>query len=344
MHILKQNILLSSLMILLSVHSFGQKKYIKKNRKEPVYSYGDSSTYARGLWNDTVRVFVGNHNGAVYYYNLKSEKSQLIFKMANVDEIRDIERSGNSILAMHSGTDGKIAVIQLDGGMKMISIPEWKGVFLDGLDVLGKRAFLMGDPVDGVFNLFHSQDGGLNWERCPGRIEAREGEAGFAASGTNVQILNDSTYVFVSGGTVSRFFKSTDNGTTWSDLVLPYYPGESIGAYSLCFADDSNGVIVGGDYKDVALGMNTCFYTHDGGESWLNAMQTVRGYRSCVYFKNGVFYACGTNGIDFSVDGGKEWIPFADGNYFTLSSTESQLIATTVKGNFQLFDLIDLKE
>lgn len=344
MRALKLNILLSSLMLLLSVSSFGQKKYIKKNRKEPVHYYGDSTTYARGLWNDTLRMFIGNHNGAIFYYNFQSDKSQLIFKMPNLDEIRDIERSGNSILAMHSGEDGKIAVIQLDGGMKMIALPEWKGVFLDGLDVLGKRAFLMGDPTDGIFNLFHSNNGGLTWERCTGSIAAREGEAGFAASGTNVQILNDSTYVFVSGGTISRFFKSTNNGATWSELVLPYYPGESIGPYSMCFEDALSGVLVGGDYKDASLGKNTCFYTSDGGESWLNAMETVRGYRSCVYFKNGVYYAAGTNGIDFSIDGGREWIPFADGNYFTLSSTETQLIATTVKGSFQLFDLIELKE
>jgi hypothetical protein len=331
-------------MLLVSAFSFGQKKYIKKNRKEPELFYGDSSTYARGLWNDSVRMFVGNHNGAIYYYNLQSGKTQLIFKMPNVDEIRDIERSGNAILAMHSGEDGKLAIIQLDGGMKLLALPEWKGIFFDGLDVLGKRAFLMGDPLDGYFSLFHSGDGGQSWSACSGKVPAREREAGFAASGTNVQILNDSTYVFVSGGMASRFFKSTDRGASWSDIDLPYYPGESIGGYSLCFADDSNGVIVGGDYKDIALGMNSCFYTKDGGESWYNAMKTVRGYRSCVYYKSGVFYACGTNGIDFSVDGGKEWIPFADGNYFTLSSTETQLIATTVKGHFQLFDLIELKE
>ena len=344
MHALKLNFLLSSLLILSSLNSFGQKKYIRKNQKEPVISYGDSSTYARGLWNDSTRVFIGNHNGAIFYYNLKTEKSHLIFKMQNVDEIRDIERSGDAILAMHSGVDGKIAIIQLDGGVKMLALPEWKGVFLDGLDVLGNRAFLMGDPVDSVFSLFHSQDGGRSWEPCSGKVQSRKGEAGFAASGSNVQILNDSTYVFVSGGLVSRFFKSTNNGASWTDLILPYYPGESIGGYSLCFADELNGVIVGGDYKDVSLGMNTCFYTKDGGESWFNAMKTVRGYRSCVYFKNGVFYACGTNGIDFSVDGGNEWIPFAEGNFFTLSSTETNLIATTIKGNIQLFELIELKE
>lgn len=341
---LKRNILLSSLCLLLAFLSYGQKKYTKKNRKVPVTTYGDSLIYARGLYNDSTRIFTGNSDGSVYYYNLSKEKSQLIFKMPDIDEIRDLEKSGSALIAMHSGDNGKLAIIQLDGGVKMLALPEWKGVFLDGLDILGKRAFLMGDPVNGKFSLFHSADGGYNWERCEGEISAIEGEAGFAASGTNVQILNDSTYVFVSGGLKSRFFKSTDNGQTWSIVDLPYYPGESIGGYSLCFANDSTGLIVGGDYKDAELGKNSCFYTSDGGASWYNSQKTVRGYRSCVYYTNQVFYACGTNGVDFSVDNGKTWIPFADGSYFALGSTNDTLIATTKNGGFQLFDLIEINE
>ncbi|OFZ62278.1 MAG: hypothetical protein A3D92_24880 [Bacteroidetes bacterium RIFCSPHIGHO2_02_FULL_44_7] len=323
--------------------SYGQKKYIKKNQKAPVISYGDSLIYARGLHNDSLRIFIGNSDGSVYYYHLGKQKSQLIFKMPEVDEIRDIEKSGNALIAMHSGDNGKLAIIQLDGGVKMLMLPEWKGVFLDGLDILDKRAFLMGDPVAGKFSLFHSADGGYSWERCAGEVSAADGEAGFAASGTNVQILNDSTYVFISGGLKSRFFKSSDNGRTWTAVDMPYYPGESAGGYSLCFANDSVGVIVGGDYRDVDLGKNSCFFTKDGGKSWYNSQKTVRGYRSCVFYANQVFYSCGTNGIDFSVDGGQEWIPFADGNYFTLGATKDALIATTKNGSFQLFDLIEVK-
>lgn len=341
---LKRNILLSSLCLLLASLSFGQNKYVKKNRKVPVTTYGDSMMYARGLYNDSVRIFTGNSDGSVYYYNLDKAKAQLIFKMPDVNEIRDIEKSGSALIAMHSGDNGKLAIIQLDGGVKMLALPEWKGVFLDGLAILGKRAFLMGDPVAGKFSLFHSADGGYSWERCSGEIKAIEGEAGFAASGTNVQILNDSTYVFVSGGMKSRFFKSSDNGRTWTAVDLPYYPGESVGAYSMCFANDTLGVIVGGDYQDADLGQNSCFYTIDGGLSWYNAKKTPRGYRSCVFYNKKVFYSCGTNGIDFSIDDGQTWVPFADGSYFSLGATNNALIATTKNGGFQLFDLIDIKE
>ncbi len=344
MHNLKQNFLLSLFCLLLASSGFGQKKYIKRNRKAPVIAYGDSLIYGRGLLCEDTRIFIGNSDGSVYYMNLEKDRTQMIFKLPKFDEIRDIEMAEKSLIAMHSGDDGKLAIIDLNGGVKLVALPDWKGVFLDGLDIFGKRGFLMGDPVDGQFSLFHSADGGKTWERCEGSITANEGEAGFAASGTNVQILNDHTYIFISGGMKSRFFKSTDNGKTWKDVVLPYYPGESTGGYSMCFANDTIGVIVGGDYKDAGLGMNTCFYTLNGGDSWYNATETVRGYRSCVFYKNGVFYAGGTNGIDFSTDNGKTWAPFADGNYFSLGATKDQLVATTTHGRIQLFDLIENEE
>lgn len=346
MNDLMRNLIISSICGLIASITFGQystKKYIKRNKKAQTITYGDSTMYARGLYYESNRLFVGNSDGSIYYLNLFNNKQQLIFKMPHIDEIRDIEKSGEHLIAMHSGTNGKIILIELSGSMHVITLPFWQGVFLDGLDFLGKRGFMMGDPVDGKFSLFHSNDSGNTWERCLGVITASEGEAGFAASGTNVQILNDSTYVFVSGGEKSHFFKSSDNGKNWHSTPLPYFPGESTGAYSMCFSSDSNGVIVGGDYRDSDLGKNTCFYTTDGGESWMNAMHTVRGYRSCVYFVNGVYYASGRNGIDFSINNGRDWTAFANGPYFSMTSTDDKLVATTKHGSIRLFNLIELE-
>ena len=342
-----RNLIASCIFILIGGNTFSQhagKKYIKRNRDATTIDYGDSLIYARGLYNDSTRIFIGNSDGSIYYLNLEKKNSQLIFKMKHVDEIRDIEKCDDYIIAMHSGDDGKLIFVNLDGTMNILSLPMWQGVFLDGMDFIGKRGFMMGDPTNGNFNLFHTSDGGKKWAKCTATVPALTGEAGFAASGTNVQILNDSTYIFVSGGMQSRFFKSTDNGASWKNVVLPYYPGESTGAYSVCFSNESEGVIVGGDYKDADISLNTSFYTSDGGASWFNAMKPVRGYRSCVYNTNGVFYACGRNGIDFSIDGGKEWIPFANGSFFSLSSTKDNLIATTSHGKIILFDLIEFEK
>lgn len=313
---------------------------MKKNNKVETVNYGDSSIYARGLLFHENRLFVGNSDGSIYFLNQEKNESQIIFHQAKINEIRDIEYSGSKYIAMHSGDNGKLILLDLNGNTKVIKSEFWKGVFLDGMDFIGSRGFMMGDPVDGIFSLFHTNDSGTTWSKCKGEINAKKGEAGFAASGTNVQMLNDSTYTFVSGGMKSRFFKSTDNGNSWDIVDLPYFPGESTGAYSMHFMNDSIGVIVGGDYLSPELKNNVSFYTEDGGESWFNMINPVRGYRSCVYSKNGVFYASGRNGIDFSIDGGKNWSPFADGPFFSLTASDTHLIATTKYGSIKSFDLI----
>ena len=242
---------------------------------------------------------------------------------------------------MSSGDNGQMLKMDLNGSLKVQAPTYWKGVFLDGMDFYNNTGFIMGDPVDTTFSLFYTINGGQSWQACEGKVKAFKDEAGFAASGTNVQVLNDSTFVFASGGMKSRFFKSTDKGQTWTIVELPYYPGESTGAYSLHFSNDSIGVIVGGDYKDPDIRLNVCFFTKDGGASWFNAEHPVRGYRSCVTEKNGIYYSCGRNGIDFSKNGGVDWIPFADGAYFSMTTTENKLIATKKNGTIQFFELIN---
>lgn len=337
--------LIFSLFLLSFLSVFGQKmsKTVQKNENNRTLQYVKAPIYARGLCWDNDRLFISNSDGSVYYINTKTNSSQLIFKMNSINELRDIVKIGSQILAMHSGTDGKIAKIGFDGTNQIIESPDWKGVFLDGFDFIDKRGFMMGDPTNGKFNLFHTSDEGLTWTKCEGVIESKVGEAGFAASGTNVQMINSKTYAFVSGGSISRFFKSKDKGRTWLKVVLPYYPGESSGAYSMCFSDEKTGVIVGGDYLAPDLKMNTCFFTEDGGESWFNAETTVRGYRSCVYFVNGIFYSCGPNGIDYSSNKGIDWKPFANGTFFSLTSTPTQLIASSKNGTIEFFDLIKTK-
>ena len=89
--------------------------------------------------------------------------------------------------------------------------------------------------------------------------------------------------------------------------------------------------------------MNVCFFTSDGGASWFNAINPTRGYRSYVFFKSGIFYSCGRNGIDFSINNGKDWTGFADGAYFSLAANDTELIATMKDGSIKFFNLIDLK-
>lgn len=338
------NVLLSSILIFLAANVFGQEnKYTRKNKSARTIQYStEKGCYSRSILVKDSIVYTANSNGSMYASNLNTSKSTNLLANKRFEEMRDIEFCGTNLFGMQSGTYGLLA--QTDGRIFVdYIIPSsniWIETFLDGMDFYNKTGFIMGDPKKGFFSLYKSLDGGLKWKECEGKLEAYEGEAGFAASGTNVQVMNDSTFMFVSGGKKSRFFKSKDQGKTWKSTSLPYMNGESSGAFSLCMLNDSIGVIVGGDYSNPDLCMNTCFYTDDAGDFWINAEEQTRGYRSCVIEANGVFYACGTNGIDFSLDNGKSWTPFANGNFFSMCADKSKLYVTIPNGSFKIMDLI----
>lgn len=342
-----QNIVLSLLAFLIVTEVSAQyttKKYLRANKNAEVVSYTDESTYSRGILVEKNRIFTANANGRIYLLDAVTRSSKKLFGLDEFKELRDLERSGEYYIAMKSGENGRLVRLNAQGNTEIIKYSEWDSTFFDGLDFVGKRGFIMGDPINGFFELYHSNDSGKTWERCAGKVKAFEGEAGFAGSGTNVQVLNDSTYIFVTGGVKSRFIKSSDNGNSWTEVLLPFYQEPSSGAFSVCFQNDSVGVVVGGDYLNPDLKLNTCYYTKDGGMTWFNSDHSPRGYRSCVKEFNSVFYACGSNGIDFSLDSGQNWIPFANGNFFALANTPTHLVATMKDGNVQLFDLIAPKK
>lgn len=321
-------------------HYAQDNKFTKRNKSAKVIQYSTQKCYSRSVKIKDSIVYTGNSNGTIFATDLRTGTSTNILQNIKFEEIRDIEFANGNLFGMQSGSFGVLAKTDKKKFIDFI-IPEriWIETFLDGMDFHDNIGFIMGDPKKGYFSLYKSEDSGNTWKECETKLSAYEGEAGFAASGTNVQVLNDSTFYFVSGGRKSRFFKSTDRGKTWKITSLPYMTSESSGAFSICMANDSVGVIVGGDYANPDLCLNTCFYTDDGGKFWLNPNVQTRGYRSCVIYSKGVFYAAGTNGLDFSTDNGLTWKPFAHGNFIALTSDEKHLYATIPNGSFQIFEL-----
>lgn len=334
-------VIVSFFSLLIANTGFAQtKKYVRKNKEAPFYTYGDGELYTRGIYSDSTYLYLGNSDGSFIRYNTENRKWKIIAKLASRGENRDVDCSDSVLFVMQSGDHGSLMKINNQGDVGFIEKNEWRDTFFDGIDFYGKTGFLMGDPKDGKFTLYHTKDAGETWTPCKGSVKAIEGEAGFAASGTNVCVANDSTYMFISGGMRSVFYKSEDSGETWEAVDIPYYPSDASGAFSMSFDDDFvDGVIVGGNYKQPELQMNTTYYTHDGGETWYNSFNPPGGYRSCVIHHNGIFYACGTNGMDFSYNG-EDWIPFAAGKFYAMTVHQGRIIATMPKGKFKSFSPI----
>lgn len=338
-----KNISLSCLLLLtmnVNAQLFGRLTSGGKTAQS--YEYSKQNCSARGILVHENVVYLATSTGQLIAYDLKTDSIINLMSGKNFQEMRDVAFSDGNIYGMQSGTDGLLAHTNGREFVNFINAKgrEWIGVFLDGMDFYGSTGFIMGDPVDGFFKLFYSTDSGKTWLPCEGKVSALKDEGGFAASGTNVQVLNDSTFIFVTGGFASRFFKSTDYGKTWECSSIPYLAGHASGAFSVHFITDQIGVVVGGDYKNPDFIMNNSYFTTDGGKFWTNSKKQVLGYRSCVIEANGIFYACGTTGIDYSKDNGNTWNSFAKGNFLAMASDKTSLYATCTNGTFQKFELL----
>jgi photosystem II stability/assembly factor-like uncharacterized protein len=322
---------------------FGQKenKYQKKNIAAPIIQYTSDKCYSRSIQIRDSILYTGNSNGALYAYDLRDSSSKNLMTNKKFEEMRDIEFCGDHLFGMQSGSYGVLA--KTDGTQFIDFIlgsnKVWHGVFLDGIAFYDSIGFAMGDPKNGFFTLAYSTDCGNTWNACEGKVENQVDEGGFAASGTNVQVLDENTFIFVSGGKKSRFFRSNDRGKTWVNTSLPYLTSTTSGAFSVLMLDSKNGVIVGGDYANPDMNLNVAYITDDGGKFWMNSTKQPRGYRSCVIEANGVLYTCGTTGIDVSFDKGNEWTAFADGNFFAMCADQDHLYATMKDGQVKVMEL-----
>jgi len=299
-----------------------------------ILKYSNKPIHARGIAAKGNYIFLGNNNGEVIRYNLNNGKSKSLNPKDTFPEIRDLALHKNTIYAMQSADYSIILTFnRIGNSMKQIHLITMElnpQLFLDGMAIENKEAFVMGDPVDNEFTLYHSSDL-KHWEKITPALPSYSGEAGFAASGSTVQISNG-VYYFVSGGEKSRFFMSKDKGQTWIQSELPFKNSQASGAFSLAMKDTNNGIVVGGDYLAPTSNEHVCFITKDGGITWSPPTIGPFGYRSCVYYTDGVYYSCGTNGIDYSKDNGTTWIQLSNENCFSMCSDTEYVYASSTNG------------
>jgi photosystem II stability/assembly factor-like uncharacterized protein len=230
-------------------------------------------------------------------------------------DFRDIEAFDAVTAVIMSVAEPAYILKTNDGGetWKVVYENKTKGMFLDAMEFWNEQSgIVIGDPIDGKFFVVRTFDGGSSWQDIPfrNRPAADSGEACFAASGTNVRALAKEEAVFVSGGIKSRMF------TKNPPVTLPVIQGtETTGANSIAVFDHNklHGgrilIVVGGDFKDENSNNKNCFYSYNGGRNWEAPKTPPHGYRSCVeYLSKKNVVCCGLNGVDYSTDGGKNFL------------------------------------
>ncbi|MBS1525188.1 MAG: oxidoreductase, partial [Bacteroidetes bacterium] len=169
-------------------------------------------------------------------------------------DFRDIEAFSNKeAIIMSSGTPALI-LKTTDGG------ETWQtkyrntdsAYFFDAMDFnTPEHGLVLGDPIAGKFVLMETNDAGETWHEFKNRPDALPGEAAFAASGTCLQIVKDTTIAIVTGGASSRVLTYEPSmGANWDTFNFPFAHGKpSQGIFSMALSD-STAIIVGGDYAN----------------------------------------------------------------------------------------------
>jgi photosystem II stability/assembly factor-like uncharacterized protein len=278
-----------------------------------------TKTSLRGLCvvNDNVVWVSGSHGMVGKSLNAGKNWNWMTVKGFEDKEFRDIEAfDGNTAIIMSVGEPGYILKTN-DGGntWKVVYENKSHGMFLDAMDFSDvAHGIVVGDPINNRVFLARTADNGNTWtEILPDTRRPRvdSGEAFFAASGSNIRLFRDSSYFIVSGGLRSRLIRGSRL------MSLPIVQGkETTGANSIDIYDGGDPkragrkmIIVGGDFQDPASTNKNCFYTNNGGKTWKTPRTPPHGYRSCVeYLSPKDIVCCGINGVDYSSDGGRNWI------------------------------------
>ncbi len=226
-------------------------------------------------------------------------------------DFRDIKAFDSNMAIIMAVAQPALILKTKDGGNKWYKVFEdtTKGMFLDAMDFNGNYGIVIGDPINNQVFKAITYNKGESWKTIKNTPLLHQGEAFFAASGSNISLLNvphKKHYpVYVSGGKKSRLF--------FGDTIdsLPIIQGtETTGANSISVnMAIKKAVVVGGDFANDRDTTNNCvLIDFNNGITFYKPKISPHGYRSCVlYINQKTIIACGTSGVDISYNGGITW-------------------------------------
>ncbi|AZJ31573.1 Uncharacterized protein SAMN05444344_2302 [Tenacibaculum mesophilum] len=248
-----------------------------------------------------------------------------------IPHFRSIAKNGENIFAL-SVANPALLYKGYENKYELVYKEEHEKVFYDCMQFFadGKHGIAVGDPTEDCPSIILTSDGGNTWTKlpCSQLPTFEEGEAFFAASNTNIAIVNNAVWIG-SGGTKARILKSTDFGNTWEIFDTPIVQGNGPqGIYSIDFYDENHGIAIGGNYSKPEDNNANKAITTDGGKTWtLVANNTNPNYKSCVQYvpnTNGnEVFAVGKTGISFSNDGGHTWKQISKESYYAIQFIDS---------------------
>lgn len=325
--------LLTLVSVLMATHAMGETAQPSLLNLSPLSSGTEASLRgiaacdAKTVWisgtGGTVR---RSANGGESWENVAPDGTEEL-------DFRDLQcLGGGHLLAMSVGPGESSRIYKTkDHGKtwRLVLQNKQEAAFFNGLALWdNENGLLTSDPIDGKPYLFKTEDGGESWQRVGQNLPAlKDGEYGFAASGTLITVAAGGHAWLVTGGAVARIFHSANGGVDWEVYDTPIRDGaSSAGIFSAAFRDDKRGVIVGGDYQKPELSEKNVAWTADGGKSWKLAETDKEGMpqKACVqHLGDGHYLAAGRTGLALSTDDGYRWQTVSKESYYTMAWDEA---------------------
>ena len=237
-------------------------------------------------------------------------------------DFRDIEAFDKKTAIIMAIDTPAMILKTVDGGKiwKKVFEDTRAGMFLDALYFSDeKNGVVVGDPVNQRFFLAMTKNGGERWSILSERksATAENGEALFAASGTNIMLISNEP-LFVSGGIKTHLIKGNKK------IALPLLTNKSsTGANAAAKAEDNRLIIVGGDYLMDTISTGNCIISDDYGKTFITPHKKPYGYKSCITYLDKLnWISCGTSGVDISTDHGINWKHISDESFHVVQKAK----------------------
>lgn len=234
------------------------------------------------------------------------------------------DRDFRAIVAFDENTALTVAVSSpavilktTDGGRnwKEVFRDDHSDVFLDDMSFNPENqmtGIVIGDAIDGEPYLLKTTDAGENWHRRNSEdfVELEDGEAFFAASNSNLKMIEDEVFFAVSGGSHSNLIYI--NRKTFQKINLDKTNSQTSGANGMDYSLEQNyGLIVGGDFMDPKSSSNNLFIfkiDENGTPQISKPAKSPDGYKSGVtILDNGRALSCGMLNVFYSEDNAENW-------------------------------------
>ncbi|MFT3807310.1 WD40/YVTN/BNR-like repeat-containing protein [Arenimonas sp.] len=216
-------------------------------------------------------------------------KTWSVFKVPGAEKLdfRDVEGFSAKeavVLSIGPGEDSRVYRTSDAGKTWILALQNRDPrAFFDCFDFEGNEGRLLGDPIDGRFQLLATKDRGRSWAAVQGP-EAVQGEAAFAASGTCVllesqRLLSDSIEhevlmtVVASGGDAARLHwhrQMPGSKSNWLASEIDESPKAASAGFFSIASGKLGRLVVGGDFqreaepgRAIVLGVGAMHYGVD---------------------------------------------------------------------------------